>query len=208
MERNTLDGLADLLRDAWTGLYNRDGFVTLGAKAMEEAARSGGTLVLVCARIENLAADFLAEAVAEGVTTSQSGVPSPVRIRRRRGATSLRKGAARAGNSGLGDARLGGRETVQALITNFEHLPLLFTSGYSPESRSLEDAFSSARYLQKPYSPSSLSRMGCARSLTMPRRAIQKCECSKQFFPWEHSSFSLTRARLGATRPGRQALRW
>lgn len=56
MERNTLESLVDLLRDALTGLYNRDGFVTLGAKAMEEAARSGGTLVLVCARIENLAA--------------------------------------------------------------------------------------------------------------------------------------------------------
>jgi len=52
-ERNTLDGLADLLRDPLTGLYNRDGFATLGTRAMETAMRAGGTLVLVCAIIEN-----------------------------------------------------------------------------------------------------------------------------------------------------------
>lgn len=54
LERNTLEGLADLLRDAFTGLYNREGIVTLGTRAMETAGRTGGTLVLLCARIENL----------------------------------------------------------------------------------------------------------------------------------------------------------
>lgn len=56
MEHNTLEGLADLLRDPVTGLYNRDGFVTLGGRAMDMAMRSGGTLVLLGAQIENLAA--------------------------------------------------------------------------------------------------------------------------------------------------------
>ncbi|MGB7280949.1 MAG: diguanylate cyclase [Candidatus Acidiferrum sp.] len=53
LERNTLEGLADLLRDQVTGLYSRDGFATLGTRSMETATRSGGTLVLLCALIEN-----------------------------------------------------------------------------------------------------------------------------------------------------------
>ncbi|MGB2592027.1 MAG: diguanylate cyclase [Candidatus Acidiferrum sp.] len=53
LERNTLEGLADLLRDQLTGLYNREGFITLGTRSMETAMRSGGTLVLLCALIEN-----------------------------------------------------------------------------------------------------------------------------------------------------------
>jgi diguanylate cyclase (GGDEF)-like protein len=55
LERNTVEGLADLLRDKLTGLYNRDGFTTLGARTMEMATRSGGTLILLCALIENYA---------------------------------------------------------------------------------------------------------------------------------------------------------
>jgi two-component system, cell cycle response regulator len=66
LERNTLEGLADLLRDQLTGLYNRDGFMTLGTRAMEAAMRSGGTLVLLCALIENLSV-LRAEAGASGV---------------------------------------------------------------------------------------------------------------------------------------------
>jgi len=53
LERNTLEGLADLLRDQPTGLYNREGFVTLGARSMDTATRSGGTLVILCALVEN-----------------------------------------------------------------------------------------------------------------------------------------------------------
>lgn len=55
LERNTLGGLADLMRDPLTGLYTRDGLMTLGAGAMETARRSSGTLVLLCALLENLA---------------------------------------------------------------------------------------------------------------------------------------------------------
>ncbi|HKV60536.1 MAG TPA: response regulator [Candidatus Acidoferrum sp.] len=54
LERNTLEGLADLLRDSFTGLYTRDGFLTLGARAMEMAKGRESTLVLLCLRIENL----------------------------------------------------------------------------------------------------------------------------------------------------------
>jgi diguanylate cyclase (GGDEF)-like protein len=56
LERNTLDGLADLLRDSLTGLYIRDGFLTLGERAMETAKSRESTLVLLCMRIENLEA--------------------------------------------------------------------------------------------------------------------------------------------------------
>jgi two-component system, cell cycle response regulator len=53
LERNTLEGLADLLRDQLAGLYNRDGFTTLGTRAMETAMRSRGTLILLCTLIQN-----------------------------------------------------------------------------------------------------------------------------------------------------------
>ncbi len=56
LEHNTLEGLADLLRDSLTGLYIRDGFLTLGKRAMETAKRNASTLVLLCMRIENLEA--------------------------------------------------------------------------------------------------------------------------------------------------------
>jgi two-component system, cell cycle response regulator len=54
LERNTLDGLADLLRDPLTGLYIKEGFLTLGERAMETAKRRDSTLVLLCMRVENL----------------------------------------------------------------------------------------------------------------------------------------------------------
>ena len=54
LEHNTLGGLADLLRDPPTGLYIREGFLTLGAHAMEAANRKHSTLILLCVRIENL----------------------------------------------------------------------------------------------------------------------------------------------------------
>ena len=56
LAHNTLEGLADLLRDSVTGLYIRDGFLTLGKRAMETAKRRKSTLVLLCMRIDNLAA--------------------------------------------------------------------------------------------------------------------------------------------------------
>lgn len=54
LERNTLQGLADLLRDPLTQLYIRDGFLTLGSQVMESAKQKGGNLVLLCVRFENL----------------------------------------------------------------------------------------------------------------------------------------------------------
>src|SRR5712671_6857776 len=44
LERNTLTGLTDLLRDQVTGLYTRDGFLTVGARRHEEAMRGGSSL--------------------------------------------------------------------------------------------------------------------------------------------------------------------
>src|SRR6266852_9095798 len=56
LEHNTLEGLADFLRDALTGLYTRDGFLALGERAVETAKSRASTLVLLCMSIENLAA--------------------------------------------------------------------------------------------------------------------------------------------------------
>lgn len=54
LKQNTLKGLTDLLRDPLTGLYIREGFLTLGSQAIEAARLSGGTLVLLCALCEKL----------------------------------------------------------------------------------------------------------------------------------------------------------
>jgi two-component system, cell cycle sensor histidine kinase and response regulator CckA len=52
--------------------------------------------------------------------------------------------------------KMGGRDTAAKLTERFDKLPVLFTSGYSQESRGFE---TTGRYLQKPYSPTSLSRV-------------------------------------------------
>lgn len=54
-QQNTLDGLADALRDPVTGLYIRDGLLLLGGRALDAARRHLNTLILVCIRIENRA---------------------------------------------------------------------------------------------------------------------------------------------------------
>lgn len=54
LARNTFEGLTDLLRDPMTGLYNREGLLTLGARSQEEIHHTGGSLVLLCALFENL----------------------------------------------------------------------------------------------------------------------------------------------------------
>jgi diguanylate cyclase (GGDEF)-like protein len=56
MERNTLKGLTDLLREPLTGLYIRDGLLTLGSRTMEKTRDADGTFVLLCALFENLQA--------------------------------------------------------------------------------------------------------------------------------------------------------
>jgi two-component system cell cycle response regulator len=68
LESNTLEGLADLLRDGVTGLHRRDGFQTLGSRSLEFARQKDGTCVLVCVLVENLAAirDEFGERAVEG----------------------------------------------------------------------------------------------------------------------------------------------
>ena len=56
LEHNTMKGLTDLLRDPVTGLYTRDGFLTVGCRRQEDAARAGTSLVLICALFENFQA--------------------------------------------------------------------------------------------------------------------------------------------------------
>jgi diguanylate cyclase (GGDEF)-like protein len=56
LERNTLAGLADMLRDQVTGLYTRDGLLTVGRRRLEEAMRASSSLVLICVLFENLQA--------------------------------------------------------------------------------------------------------------------------------------------------------
>jgi len=56
LERNTLKGLTDMLRDPLTGLYIRDGLLTLGSRTMKKTRAANGTLVLLCILFENLVA--------------------------------------------------------------------------------------------------------------------------------------------------------
>jgi diguanylate cyclase (GGDEF)-like protein len=53
-ERNTLEGLADMLRDQSTGLYTRDGLLTIGSNTMDRTRRNGGTMALFCILLRNL----------------------------------------------------------------------------------------------------------------------------------------------------------
>jgi two-component system, cell cycle response regulator len=64
LERNTLKGLIDLLRDQVTGLYTRDGFLTVCGRRHEEAMHAGSSLVLICVLFENVQA--LREAFGPG----------------------------------------------------------------------------------------------------------------------------------------------
>lgn len=54
LERNTVSGLADLLRDGETSLYNAEGFRALTSKYLQVAKRTEGQLVLLGIRIKNL----------------------------------------------------------------------------------------------------------------------------------------------------------
>ena len=56
LEHNTLTSLAHILRDHITGLYTRDGFLTVGRRRLEEAMRAASALVLICVLFENLQA--------------------------------------------------------------------------------------------------------------------------------------------------------
>jgi diguanylate cyclase (GGDEF)-like protein len=54
LERNTVSGLADMLRDNATGLYNDDGFRALSSKYVQAAQRTAGQLMLLAIQIQNL----------------------------------------------------------------------------------------------------------------------------------------------------------
>ena len=55
--------------------------------------------------------------------------------------------------------RVGGLAAAKQLLARFADLPILFTSGYSQDSEGLVAASPHGRYLQKPYSPTSLGRV-------------------------------------------------
>jgi two-component system, cell cycle sensor histidine kinase and response regulator CckA len=55
--------------------------------------------------------------------------------------------------------KLGGPATASKLWARFAQLPILFTSGYSRESKSMAPTAADAHYLQKPYSPITLGRL-------------------------------------------------
>lgn len=78
IERNTLSALTDLLRDPLSGLYTRDGFLALGVQALETARRCGGTLVLLCVLLENLAVirEELGSAALEQTLRDLAGILS------------------------------------------------------------------------------------------------------------------------------------
>ncbi len=55
--------------------------------------------------------------------------------------------------------KLGGAAAAAKLTALFAGLPILFTSGYSQDSENIAPATANARYLQKPYSPTTLGRV-------------------------------------------------
>jgi two-component system, cell cycle response regulator len=79
LERNTLEGLADFLRDPVTGLYTRDGMLTLGSSTMDISRRNRGSMALFCVLVQNLqrlreaeghaAADHVLQDVTAALTT-------------------------------------------------------------------------------------------------------------------------------------------
>jgi diguanylate cyclase (GGDEF)-like protein len=79
LERNTLEGLADFLRDPCTGRYTRDGLLTLGSSTLELTRRNRGSLALFCILIQNLAAlreadgHAAAEHAVQDLTTGLGG---------------------------------------------------------------------------------------------------------------------------------------
>jgi two-component system cell cycle sensor histidine kinase/response regulator CckA len=55
--------------------------------------------------------------------------------------------------------KLGGPATAAKLLRLIDHLPVVFTSGYSQENNEAAGVSSSEHYLQKPYSPTTLARL-------------------------------------------------
>jgi DNA-binding response OmpR family regulator len=55
--------------------------------------------------------------------------------------------------------KLGGSAVASILTALFAGFPVLFTNGYSQDSENLAPATANARYLEKPYSPTTLGRV-------------------------------------------------
>lgn len=55
--------------------------------------------------------------------------------------------------------KLGGAATATELAKQFPDVPVIFTSGYSPDATSVALQNGEPRYLQKPYSPTTLGRL-------------------------------------------------
>ena len=55
--------------------------------------------------------------------------------------------------------KLNGPAVASKLTASFAGLPILFTSGYSEDSENVSPGMAGARYLQKPYSPTTLGRV-------------------------------------------------
>jgi two-component system, cell cycle sensor histidine kinase and response regulator CckA len=55
--------------------------------------------------------------------------------------------------------KMGGPAVAATLARLFDHLPLVFTSGYSLENNEVAGVASTEHYLQKPYSPTALARL-------------------------------------------------
>jgi two-component system, cell cycle sensor histidine kinase and response regulator CckA len=72
--------------------------------------------------------------------------------------------------------KMGGPEAATKLLERFGKLPVVFTSGYSQESRGLQTTGLSTRFLQKPYSPSNLGRV--VRELLDEGQKTSAPECS------------------------------
>jgi diguanylate cyclase (GGDEF)-like protein len=56
LERNTLEGLADFLRDPVSGLYTRDGLLTIGCSTLDLTRRNRGSLALFCILVQEFGA--------------------------------------------------------------------------------------------------------------------------------------------------------
>jgi len=54
---------------------------------------------------------------------------------------------------------LGGPATAAKLVRLIDHLPVVFTSGYSQENNAVAGVSASEHYLQKPYSPTALAKL-------------------------------------------------
>jgi hypothetical protein len=55
--------------------------------------------------------------------------------------------------------KLGGPAAASRLLKMFPRLPVVFTSGYSPDASELPTEGMQAHYLQKLYSPTTLGRL-------------------------------------------------